>query len=450
MEDPIKQANIYDNNAIYYGYPMGKLMENAGKGVANFLLRKFGKNKKIGFFCGLGNNGGDGFVAARHLLKSSQPVIYLTGKAKDIKTSEAKQNWKKFKGEKIEQIQASDIPDDFDVVVECLFGTGIKGELKQKYKLIVEKLNQLKGKKVAIDFPAPGFKSDFVISMMVKKTKNAHLVDINYPQNLKQKIGVGEVKALYKPPKSSHKGDNGNLLIIGGSKKYHGAPVLAAKIASKIVDLVYFSSIPENNKIIQKMKSKLCEFITLSPDEAFRFVKNMDAVLMGPGLEPNKQMKVLVNKLIEKNKHKKFILDAGALKIVNKKLLNKNCLVTPHKQEFKALFKKTASKKAVLEMAEKYNCVVVLKGAQDLVSNGKEVKVNTTGNPGMTKGGTGDILAGLIAGLSSKNDLFLAAQAGVFINGLAGDRLNKKSSYYFNASDLIEEIPKTIKYCEDF
>lgn len=450
MENAIIQAVVYDNNAVYYGYPMEKLMENAGKGIADFLLTKFGKNKKIGFFCGLGNNGGDGLVAARYLLNSNQPVVYLTGEKKDIKTPEAKKNWQKFKGEKIEQIKAPEIPNDFDIIVECLFGTGIKGEIKQPYKLIIEKLNQLTAKKVAVDFPAPGFKPDFVVSMMVKKTKNAHVVDIKYPQKLKEKIGVGEVKALFRPSKSSHKGDNGNLLILGGSKKYHGAPILAAKIASKIVDLVYFSSLSENNKIVQKMKSKLCEFITLSPNELAQYLNKVEAILIGPGMEPGREMKTLVNGLLKQKKHKKFILDAGAFKIINKKLLTKNCLLTPHKQEFKSLFKKTASKKAVLEMAKKYNCIIALKGAEDIVSNGKEVKINDTGNPGMTKGGTGDVLAGLIAGLSCKNDLFLAARAGVFINGLAGDRLNKKASYYYNASDLIAEIPKTIKWCEDF
>jgi len=450
MIDPTKQAVIYDHNAIYYGYPMERLMENAGKGIADFLLKKLGKDKKIGFFCGLGNNGGDGFVAARYLLKTNKPVVYLSGKAKEIKTPEAKKNWKKFKGEKVEQAKPSKIPDDFDLVVECLMGTGVKGKVKEPYKSIINKINNLKGKKIAIDFPAPGFDPDVVISMMTKKTKNAHVVDIKYPQRLKEKIGAGEVKALFEPSGASHKGDNGNLLILGGSKKYHGAPVLAAKIASRIVDLVYFSSLSENNEIVKKMKSKLCEFITLTPKETLRFVHKADAVLVGPGLEPNQEMEKLVNNLIKNNKQKKFILDAGALKIVNKKLLNKNCLLTPHKQEFKLLFNKTASKKTVLEAAKKYNCIIVLKGAEDLVSNGKEVKINNTGNPGMTKGGTGDVLAGLIASLACKNDLFLAGQVGAFINGLAGDKLKKKALYYYNASDLIKEIPGTIKWCKEF
>ena len=423
MLNSIKQAVLYDWNAVYYGYPIEKLMEKAGRRVADFILKKYGKGKKIGFFCGLGNNGGDGFVAARYLLKNSKPKVFLVGDSKNIRTLEARKNWQRFKGEKFENINASKILNDFDVVIECLFGTGLKGKIKEPYNSVIKKLNKLKGKKVAVDYPALGFKSDFVVS-----------IDIDHPKWLKEKIGIGEVKVLHKPSEKSHKGDNGKLLIIGGSKTYHGASILAAKIASKIVDLVYFSSVPENNELVKKMKSKLCDFITVSREEVFKFVKKVDAVLIGPGMEPDKETENIVNQLLKKYPSKKFILDAGALRVVDKKLLNENCIITPHKQEFKAL-----------KITKKYNCVIVLKGRKDYVSNGKELKINTTGNAGMTKGGTGDVLAGLIAALACKNDLFLAACAGVFINGFAGDRLKKKVSYYYNASDLINEIPKTIK-----
>ena len=440
MLDPIKQAIIYDYNAIYYGYPIERLMERAGKRVADFLIKKYGRGKKIGFFCGLGNNGGDGFVAAQYLLKNSKPEVYLIGNAKNIRTSEARKNWQRFKGMKFDSVGASQIPNHFDIVVECLFGTGITGKVKEPYNSIIKKLNRLKGKKIAVDYPAPSFKSDFVISIM----------DIGYPQWLKEKIGIGEVKSLYKPTEKSHKGDNGELLIIGGSKMFHGAPLLAAKIASKIVDLVYFSSILENNELIKKIKSRLCEFITVPRDEVVNFVKKVDTVLIGSGMGISEETRTITNQLLKRFKNKRFVLDADALKVVDKKLLNKNCIITPHREEFKSLFGLAASKKAVFKMARKYKCIIVLKGARDYLSDGNELKANTTGNAGMTKGGTGDVLAGLIAALACKNDLFLAASAGVFINGLAGDRLKKKVSYYYNASDLINEIPKTIKWCEDF
>ncbi|HEX7456621.1 MAG TPA: NAD(P)H-hydrate dehydratase [Candidatus Nanoarchaeia archaeon] len=263
---------------------------------------------------------------------------------------------------------------------------------------------------------------------------------------LEEKIDSSIVKDLYKPPKGSHKGQNGVALIVGGSKRFHGAPLFAAKIASKIVDLVYFSSVPENNELIKKMKSELCDFIAVPRGEALDVADKTDAILIGPGLGVSDKTKSLINNLLKKFPNKKFVLDSDAFAGLDKHLLGKNCVVTPHKKEFKEFFGLDASKKAALEMAKKYGFTIVLKGVEDYISNGEELRVNTTGNAGMTKGGTGDVLAGLIAALACKNDLFLAACVGVFINGLSGDRLKEKVSYYFNASDLVNEIPKTIKH----
>lgn len=259
------------------------------------------------------------------------------------------------------------------------------------------------------------------------------------------KIGAKDIKLLYQPSPHSHKGDNGKLLIIAGSQKYHGALFLAAKIASKIVDLVYISSIPENNQLIKKLKSDLAEFITVSHQEIDSQIKDVDCVLIGPGLGVSQSTEKLVNNLLKRFPEKKFILDADALKVVDKKLLNEDCIITPHRQEFKTLFGQSATQKSVKAMARKYGCIIVLKGQTDFVISPNQFKINKTGNAGMTKGGTGDVLAGLISALACKNNLFLSACVGVYLNGLAGDRLKKKVSYYYNASDLVEEIPKVMK-----
>ncbi len=444
MLTPVQKTVLYDQNAIYYGFAIEKLMEKAGQGIALALVKKFGKNKRIGFFCGPGNNGGDGFVAARYLLKDSRPEVYLISAKDKIRTTESKKNWLMFKGIKKDRVKVSDIPNHFDIVVECLFGTGFSGKAKEPYASVIKKLNRLKGKKVTIDLPAPGFKPNLNISMMFAKTKGAQVVDIGYPKWLAEKIGPGEVKILHRPSADSHKGDNGKLLIIAGSRKYHGALLLSAKMAGKTVDLVYISSVTENNELINKMKSMLAEFITVSRQEVDSQIKKVDAVLIGPGLGISQDSKKMVNQLLKKYTGKKFVLDADALKVVDKKLLNQNCIVTPHSGEFKSLFGKVASKKSAKEMAKKHGCVIVLKGRTDCVAGPSQFKINETGNPGMTKGGTGDVLAGLIAALACKNELFLSASAGVFICGLAGDRLKKKVGFYYNASDLVKEIPRVI------
>lgn len=452
MLNPIKKTILYDQNALYYGYPIEKLMEKAGEGIARELVKKYGKGKKIGFFCGPGNNGGDGFAAARYLLKNSYPEVYLITSEEKINTSESRKNWKKLKGPKKDNLRAKDIPNHFDVVADCLFGTGIKGKLRKPYPEIIEKLNKLKGKKVAIDLPAPGFIPQFNISMMFPKTKGAVVVDIGFPKSIEEKIGVGEVKVLNKPKDNSRKGDNGKLLIIGGSERYHGAPLIAANIASRLVDLVYFSSVPENNKLLAKMKSRLAEFIAVPREEIEQFIKKTDAILIGPGLGMGEAEKKLVNNLVKKFKNKQFILDADALNLIEKKNIPAKAILTPHKGEFKKLFGINPTRENALKMAQKYNCVIALKGKIDYVagSGAGENKINITGNAGMTKGGTGDCLAGLISGLATRNEPFLAASAGVFLNGLAGDRLAKRVGSYYNATDLAREIPKTLKWCEDY
>ena len=245
-------------------------------------------------------------------------------------------------------------------------------------------------------------------------------------------------KNLYLPKKNSHKGDNGIITIIAGSKQYHGSALLAIKVASKIVDLVYFYSTKENQALMKKLKSGSCEFINITKKASLQTsLERSDAILIGPGMEISNKNKNLINKLLKKFGDKKIILDAGALRMLEKRLLNENIVITPHINEFRALFGAENIKKA----AKKYKCTIVLKGQTDIICNSQKIYYNKVGNAGMTKGGTGDVLAGLIAALAAKNDVLTAAFYGSFFNKKAGERLFKRVGYFYNASDLIEEIP---------
>lgn len=249
---------------------------------------------------------------------------------------------------------------------------------------------------------------------------------------------------LFKPNPSSHKGDNGRILIIGGSEKYHGALLLAIQAASRIVDIVYVHS-PENQKLIQKLKSEISVFITVNKKELFKTIDLADAILIGPGLDENKNTKKILNKILTEYDNKKTVIDATSLWHADPLLLHPNCIVTPHWREFEKLFRCQPTPGNVLQMAKKYHCVVVLKGRYDYVSDGKTLFENRTGNIGMTKGGTGDVLSGLIAALAAKSDNLIAAQAGVYLNGLAGDRLYKKFGTFYNAEDLAGSLGEIIK-----
>jgi len=277
--------------------------------------------------------------------------------------------------------------------------------------------------------------------------------------------------SLYCQPKNSHKGQNGKLTIIGGSKLFHGASLWALKIASRIVDMVFFSTVKDNKELAQDLKSKLYDFIYIPRNKIEDYILQSDAVLIGPGMvrgsnqdsgtgENGQQTRKLTKSLLAKFPQKKWIIDAGALQTISPSWLKKlnKPIITPHFKEFEQLFNITTKnyaedkqdkqdklKTLVLAKAKQFKAIIVLKGKTDIVCNQEKCWLNTTGNEGMTKGGTGDVLAGLIAALACKNESFLAAVAGLYINGLAGDEIYKRVGPYFNASDLADEIPRVMK-----
>lgn len=154
------------------------------------------------------------------------------------------------------------------------------------------------------------------------------------------------------------------------------------------------------------------------------------------------QTEALTNYLLAKYPKKQWVIDAGALQMMDVSLIPKNAILTPHHGEYTMVF----GTEKIEDIAKNYNCIVLLKGERDIACDGAgNCRTIEGGNAGMTKGGTGDVLAGLIAALACKNDPFLASIAGSFINKKAGDELYKKVGPYFNATDLAGEIPKTMK-----
>jgi len=253
------------------------------------------------------------------------------------------------------------------------------------------------------------------------------------------------IRKLFKPKKESHKGENGIITIIAGSKQWHGASILAALAASYFVDLIYFLTEKENIPFVKK-KSPLF-IVSEFNKKNFKWLKKSDSILIGPGLSLNKKNKKLIAFILKKFKDKKIVLDASALHLIKPKQLHENCVITPHANEFKVLFKEKALKENVKKNSKKFNCLILLKGRIDVISNGKNIYFNKTGNQGMTKGGTGDVLAGLVTAFASKNSLLNAALAAAFLNGFAADLLYKKKNTAFNALDLVQMIPIAYKKC---
>ncbi len=271
-----------------------------------------------------------------------------------------------------------------------------------------------------------------------------------------------DLEKLYRPPKDSHKGMNGKLLVIGGSKLFHSSIFWAADVASRIVDLVHFSSpAMENNDLVrQKIKAGFWNGIVVPWERVEEYIEEEDAILIGPGMprEEGEQKGDVdtgetTNKLLRRFGDKKWVIDGGALQEMDVNLIPKKAILTPHRREWERLIEKSKFKsqnynskiKTLQEFAKEYHCTILLKGEEDMVCDKEKCVKVLGGNEGMTKGGTGDVLAGIVAGLYCKNEAFLSATVGSYINKKAGDELYQEMGPYFNASDLVVEVPKVMK-----
>lgn len=260
-----------------------------------------------------------------------------------------------------------------------------------------------------------------------------------------------DMLCLPNPKKESHKGMNGVVLVIGGSKTYHGAPILCALAAVRFCDLVYFSSIPENLRVLYRMKIASPNIIAVGKGKFKMAFEHSDCVLVGNGMDLGASTKSIVAKVLLSKK--RCVLDAAAIRVlcgkVQKKgraapllgLLHENAILTPHKREFEAAFSCAPTEENVKKVSAKYGCTILLKGRADLIScRGKAVKVEG-GNAGMTKGGTGDVLAGLLAAIfSTCKSPERAAYTASFLNKKAGESLFERYRYNFSSEDLANEL----------
>jgi NAD(P)H-hydrate epimerase len=265
-----------------------------------------------------------------------------------------------------------------------------------------------------------------------------------------KRVTQDDLKRLFIPPSDSHKGQNGRLLIIGGSHLFHAASIWALEVASRIVDLVHYSSVSENNAVVLAVKKHFRDGIVIPREDVEDYIKEDDVILIGPGMTRDEETKTLTDTLLTTYPGKQWVIDAGALQMMEPGNIPKHAILTPHHGEFAALWERYGGKAMndedkVRTFARKHDCIVLLKGKADIASDGGNTMVIEGGNAGMTKGGTGDVLAGLIAALTCKNDPFLATTAGSYINKTAGDDLAKTVGIYFNASDLASQIPRTMK-----
>ena len=486
-------------------------MESAGKSLAEevgkIAVYTFSKPVKVVIFTGSGGNGGDGFVAARYLLNRGYDVdIYML--KDNIRSKEAKVNFEILQNMKprlshlniynlktLEDINNTEVAKSTNseyVIVDGLLGTGIKGNLQTNVKRAIEIINQSSGIKISVDVPSGmdpltgevndlAVVPDYTISFHKIKTgvrdAEEELVgglvtaDIGIPFEAEYFVSYGDFLRLKNRDENSHKGNNGRLLIVGGSKDYSGAPAIAGMAAIGAgADLVYVAT-PE--KSAEAIKSTSPDLIVKSlegdklslrhSEEILEMADNVDAVLIGPGAGIDEETSKLFNVLVTKIK-KPIVLDADSLKQVELSLIKnrEDIILTPHIFEFKSFFNINEDLKLDIDsydfnkvdenitqfqqITRQIKATVLVKGKYDLILSGTRFRINKSGNAGMTVGGTGDALAGISASLLAQGlNSFDSACLGVFINGLAGERAFDVKGNGFSATDLVSYIGNVIK-----
>jgi hydroxyethylthiazole kinase-like uncharacterized protein yjeF len=265
-------------------------------------------------------------------------------------------------------------------------------------------------------------------------------------------FNINDFKKLYVPSNDSRKGENGKLLIVAGSILFHAASLWPLEVASRMVDMVYYSSVTMNNEIVQNDKDRFRNGIVVSRKNLEKYVSEADCILIGPGLPRDsgreadeESTRELTERLPAEFPRKKWVFDGGSLQVVGPDSLPPSSIITPNKKEFRMLFGQEPNEENVVDASKKYHLTILLKGETDYVVDGVNSVRIRGGNAGMTKGGTGDVLAGLVASLYCKNEAFLSAECASFINKKAGEALAEKMGIYFNASDLANEIPHIMK-----
>jgi NAD(P)H-hydrate epimerase len=506
------QIREVDNFAIdKLGIPGLVLMENAALQIYNITLSKveLKEKNKIGFVCGKGNNGGDGFATARHFANNGFAVSVLFLGEEEELSSDCKVNFTILKNiakenkniflKKYSSVKDLRVLSDCNVIFDAILGSGAKGELREPYKTIVQNINKINSFKVAIDIPT-GLDSDFGygeiifnadLTITLAELKKGLFFESGFNscgEVVKGNIGVSlsffdrfEVNdyliepedAFYSLPikeKNIHKYSAGKVLIIAGSGALPGAAQMTALSALKIGAGAAVLAFPKSVRNL--ITKKLSEVVINSyEDEGSEFLKPKniselkkkiqwaDVIAIGPGLGRNEDTQLAVINILKEFKTKQFVIDADALFAIGKnnfKNLNlKDKVLTPHHAEFANLINVDINdlKKNILYFGKEFvyitGAYLVLKGAPTIVFTPKgEALINSAGNPGMAKFGTGDVLTGIIAGLiAQQKDLEKAVFGGVYLHSLAADLLvNDFTEFSYTAIDIINELPNAIKF----
>ena len=506
------QIRKIDDYAIkHLGIPGVVLMENASREIYKKIAEQieYLESPKIGFVCGKGNNGGDGFATARHFSNADYKVVVVHLGSENAMSDDCRFNFQVLKklsrtNENIKLVKFNSINSlsslkGCNVICDAILGSGSYGELREPYRSIINFLNKLSSLKVAIDIPTGldadsgysefSFIADLTITLGQLK-KGLFVGDGKVYSGEVEKGGIGIPDSLYdrytasefliepedalagilEKAKNLHKYSAGKVLTIAGSGALPGAAVLTSVSALKIGAGASILCFPKSLRelvhkriyevVVKTYEDEGNEFLTeKNIAEIDDRIKWADIIAIGPGLGRERQTQKAVISLLRKYRSKKFVIDADAIFAIGqgkyKKLNLQNFVLTPHHAEFANLIGISNSelRKNIFKLGksfvEKTGAYLVLKGAPTIIftPNG-EALINTTGNPVLAKFGTGDVLTGFITGLIAQNkEIESSIISAVYIHSLAADILAKKRTKMdILATDIQNYIPQTIKF----
>ncbi|MDN3652878.1 NAD(P)H-hydrate dehydratase [Thalassotalea ponticola] len=439
------------------GVSMYALMQAAGQSSFNLMRHLWSDASTVLVVCGSGNNAGDGFVLATQALKQGMAVYVHSVCAINDYCGDAARACQHFlaAGGMLSKICDVDF-QRVDVVIDALLGTGITGTVREHYQYLIKLVNQLPIPILSLDIPS-GLNADSgqVMGICVRASATVTFIALkqglltgqskNYcgdmyfaglrmerafgllvPPDVKV-IGAGNT-ALVSRALASHKGDSGTVLVVGGNKGMSGAVRLAATAAYRSgAGLVMIDCHPSVSSVVASSIAEAILVDVTHNDEATRkLLAKVNSICLGPGLGRDVYANARMNLLAFDTP---VVVDADALSLLaNKPISRDNWVLTPHPKEAATLLScdvgdvqadRVASAKAI---AVKYNAICVLKGAGSVITDGQQVAINTSGNPGMAVAGMGDVLAGIISALSLQStSLFDAVCCAVYLHGRAAD-----------------------------
>lgn len=487
-----QEMQVIDTFAIeYIGIPDIVMMERAALKLVK-QIEKVNSNKgRILIVVEGGNNGGDGLAAARILLERGYAVdIYYIGEL--TKTTEAFQ-LQMIILKNMNISFSKGIPDkDYSVIVDGIFGVGLSRKIEGVHKEIIDALNSMEGIKIAIDMPTgidattgdilgAAFKADYTVTFVLKKLGmffsdgidycgEVVCTDIGLPrtaiEEIQPKIYAYDQSDMDKIPKrynNSHKGTYGKVAVIAGSKNMSGAAFLCGKAAYSVgAGLVKIYTHESNRTIVQ---SQLPEAVMMTYEEyggALACVEDVlkwaTVIVVGPGLGVDTTSERMLYELMMRAEVP-MVLDADALNILSNNIellesISVPVVMTPHMKEMSRLIDKTPSEimdnrfEIARDFAKKTGVTLVLKDAKSVVTDGGEQSyINLAGNNGMSTGGSGDVLSGIIAGMIAGGlSLAEAAKMGTFVHCMAGDKAaEEKGKYAMLASDILNHIEDVLR-----